>query len=120
MNKFRNPKFEYRNPKQIRMTKIQMTKTETARSNFEHSTFGFWILNLFWISILEFRISKRGSLYLIAPQFDRVLLWRPMLPHSLPESPQRFDVHATSEIAAVSAAVVEFRQSRCFTNDACF
>ncbi len=43
-----NPKFEYRNPKQIRITKIQNPK------RFGH--LDIWILILFRASDFEFRI----------------------------------------------------------------
>ena len=53
--KIQNSKSQYRNSKQIRMTKIQMIKTTSASTpvlNFCH--FHFW--SLFRISDLEFRI----------------------------------------------------------------
>jgi hypothetical protein len=53
----KNPKLEIRNPKQARITKIQMTKTTAfgvVAHCFEHSVIA--VLDLFRISCFGFRI----------------------------------------------------------------
>jgi len=58
-----NPKFEYRNPKQIQMFKIQILQTDS----FRFRSFNFFILDPVWVRL--FRISCFGFSYLgvVAP-----------------------------------------------------
>jgi len=54
----RNPKFEIRNPKQIRMTEIRMfkTKTQLRRQRFEHSN--FVLVSDFVLRISDFLLQR--------------------------------------------------------------
>ncbi len=61
----KNPKLEYRNPRQIQMFKFQMTTMlgagpcDLLHGHDPFETFGFWISDLFRISRFGFRVYSR-------------------------------------------------------------
>ena len=68
-----NPKLEYRNPKQIIMTKFQMTKTlgtepcDLLRWHDPFEIFEFWICFGFRYSDFEFQPTNPFNVYLRVP-----------------------------------------------------